>query len=48
MEHIPTWQDGGTQPMKTSNKESCWQCFKIYKLDIDNSEFKQGAKVSMN
>lgn len=30
MESIPTWKEGGTAPMKGSNKESCWQCFKIY------------------
>lgn len=45
---IPTWQEGGTMPDKklVSNKESCWQCYKLYDLDIDTSEFKDGSKVS--
>ena len=46
MESIPTWQEGGTMPDKkfASNKESCWQCYKLYSLDIDTSEFKDGSK----
>lgn len=46
---IPTWQEGGTQPdKKISAKESCWQCFKLYSLTYENSEFKEGSKVSLN
>lgn len=47
MESIPTWQEGGTMPDKSiSGKESCWNCFKIYQLTVDNSQFKTGSKVS--
>jgi hypothetical protein len=47
MDSIPTWQEGGTMPDKSiSGKESCWNCFKIYQLTVDNSEFKTGSKVS--
>lgn len=27
-----------------SNKESCWQCYKLYSLDVETSEFKDGSK----
>jgi hypothetical protein len=50
MGSIPTWQEGGTSPDKKmggTGKESCWQCFKLYALDVDTSEFKQGSKVSI-
>lgn len=43
MGSIPTWQEGGTQAM-ASNKESCWQCYKLYSLDVETSEFKDGSK----
>lgn len=47
MDSIPTWQEGGTMPdKKLSAKESCWQCFKLYALTYENSEFKEGSKVS--
>ena len=45
MDSIPTWQEGGTQPdRKSFSKESCWQCFKLYSLDVDNSKYKEGSK----
>ena len=48
MGSIPTWQEGGTMPDKklASSKESCWQCYKLYSLDVETSEFQDGAKVS--
>ena len=30
--------------MKKSAKESCWQCFKLYLLDIETSKYKTGQK----
>lgn len=45
--NIPTWQESGTQPLKSSTgKESCWQCFKLYSLDVETSKFKEGQRVS--
>lgn len=29
---------------KLSSKESCWQCYKLYNLTVETSEFKQGEK----
>lgn len=41
MGSIPTWQEGGTQPdKKMSSKESCWECYKLYALTVETSEFK--------
>ena len=40
MESIPTWKDSGAQAdKKISSNESCWTCFKLYKLTVDTSEF---------
>ena len=45
MDKIPTWQEGGTMPdKKLSNKESCWQCYKLFQLTVETSEFKDGSR----
>ena len=43
MSSIPTWQENGTSA-KFSNKDSCWQCFKLYKLDVNTSKYKDGER----